>query len=123
MRNGAPQKTDGTPKSLTALNAVGATFTGGAILEHAQEKTTQEATTEPTAWRVLEVMGKRPPEAIAEDVKDTYPDISLEDAQRIRDGLLAVLTAGTRAELNERGREYKALHTELKKRYGKSGKR
>lgn len=76
-----------------------------------------------TARAMVEGMKNSPPEAIADDVRDTYPDITLEDATRIRDGLTAIFTASTRAELDRLGREYKALHAELRKKYGKSGKR
>lgn len=76
-----------------------------------------------SAIAMLEAMRNSPPDAIADDVRDTYPAITLEDAQRIKDGLLAIFDSKTRAEQDRRGREYKALHAELRKKYGKSGKR
>ena len=75
-----------------------------------------------TARAVIEKTKQSQPEDIAEVVSDTYPDITIEDATRIRDGLTAVMRAGTPAELDRLKREYKALHTELRKKYRKSGK-
>lgn len=71
----------------------------------------------------IESMKDRPPAEIAEEVRDTYPDITLEDAQRIGDGLIALLTARTLAEQKQREKEYTAIHAELKRKYRKSGKR
>ena len=65
----------------------------------------------------LEIEKARPAEEVADSVRDTYPDISLEDAQRIKDGLIAIMTARTRADLRRHGRAYKALHAELKRKY------
>ena len=67
----------------------------------------------------LESTGSSSPEDIAETVKDTYPDITLEDATRIRDGLGAIVTAKTQEEARRRRSEYKALHDELRKKYKK----
>lgn len=62
----------------------------------------------------------RSAENIARDVNDTYPNITTEDATRIRDGLTALLTAEP-GEVDRLKEEYKALHAELRKRYRKSG--
>ena len=75
-----------------------------------------------SAIAVLEAMRNSPPETIADNVKDTYPDITTEDAQRIKDGLLAFMDSRTQREHSQREREYKALHAELRKKYRKSGK-
>lgn len=76
--------------------------------------------TEHANYLLMDLMNK-PPEAIAEDVADTYPGIALKDALRIREGLLKVLTASTRAELYRRGKEYEKLQKELTRKYRKSG--
>ena len=75
-----------------------------------------------SAIAVLEAMRNSPPEAIADSVKDTYPAITLEDAQRIRDSFLALVDSKTQEEHSRREREYKALHAELREKYRKSGK-
>lgn len=75
------------------------------------------------AREMIEGMKDRPPEETAREVRDTYPDITLEDAKRINDGLHALLTARTQADQDRLEKEYKALHAELKKKYRKSGKR
>lgn len=51
----------------------------------------------------LEAMRNSPPDAIADDVRNTYPAITLEDAQRIKDGLLAILSSKKKAEQDRRG--------------------
>ena len=63
-----------------------------------------------------------PPKIIQKELEETYPAITLEDAKRVQGGLLSLLDAGGKEELHQREREYKALHTELKKKYRKSGK-
>ena len=71
--------------------------------------------------RVLDAQLEKPPEQVAREVSDTYPHITLEDAQRITDGLGAVLTARPE-DLKKMEREYIDLHKELRKKYRKSGK-
>ena len=69
----------------------------------------------------IDRMVNSPPEAIAETVRDVYPAITIEDATRIRDGLGAIMTAGTKEEANRLKADYKALHKELKIKYRGSG--
>lgn len=70
----------------------------------------------------LEAYRIEPPEQTQEELRDTYPDISLEDAERVKTGLLSLLDAKDRREQSQREREYKALHAELKRKYKKGGK-
>jgi uncharacterized protein with HEPN domain len=74
-----------------------------------------------TVESLLQQMGSCPPENIAEEVRETYPDITLEDAARLRDGLTAITKARTPADRYRIQREYKALHAELRSKYRKSG--
>lgn len=70
---------------------------------------------------ILEEYRKAPPEGTQRELEDTYPAITLEDAKRVKAGMLALLDAKDRAEQRQREREYKALHAELKRKYRKSG--
>lgn len=70
---------------------------------------------------LLHQLGNCPPENIAEEARETYPDITLEDAVRLRDGLASIVNAKTPADINRLQREYKALHAELRSKYKKSG--
>lgn len=74
------------------------------------------------AIAMLEAYRNAPPEQTQEELRDTYPDISLEDAERVKAGLLSLLDAKDRREQSQREREYKALHAELKRKYKKGGK-
>ena len=65
---------------------------------------------------------RKSPAQVAREVEDTYPHITLEDAQRIRDGLKALITATDKADQKKRERSYIALHAELKRKYRKSGR-
>lgn len=77
---------------------------------------------EDSAIKALNAFRATPADQIADDVRDTYPDITPEDAQRIKSGLLAVLDSKTKAEQAQRGREYRTLHAELRKKYRTGGK-
>lgn len=72
--------------------------------------------------QALEDHIRKTPAQVAKEVSSTYPAITLQDAQRIRDGLTAVLTARTKPEQAQREKEYIALHRELKRKYRKSGR-
>lgn len=74
-----------------------------------------------TLLRVIGALTVAPAGAIADQVRDRYPDITLEDAIRIRDVLTAVITATDMEEVKRLKAEYIALHKELRKRYRKSG--
>ena len=74
-----------------------------------------------SAIAILEAMQERPLEALTEDLKDIYPNATPADARRIKKGLLKVLTADTQEDLDRLGKEYKALHAELRKKYGNGG--
>lgn len=81
----------------------------------------REETLTETLRRAVNEQLQKPAEQVAREVSDTYPHITLEDAQRITDGLGALLTASPK-ELRKREREYIELHKELKRKYKKSGK-
>lgn len=74
-----------------------------------------------TLIRVIGALTVAPAGTIADQVRDKYPDITLEDATRIREGLTAVITATNEEEVKRLKAEYIALHKELGKRYRKSG--
>ena len=71
---------------------------------------------------MLEKEREAPPEKIQRELNGRYPHISLEDAERVRDGLTGSLLAPTKEEQNKRIKDYKALHRELKMKYGQRGK-
>lgn len=71
---------------------------------------------------VLEEYRIAPPEGTREELSDTYPAITLEDAERVKAGLVAIMDAKDSKEQNRRIRDYKALHAELKRKYKKGGK-
>ena len=76
-----------------------------------------------SAIAMLEAYREAPPEGTQEELQDTYKGITLEDAKRVKDGLLALLDSKTREEQRQRQREYTALHAELRKKYkNRSGK-
>ena len=75
-----------------------------------------------SAITMLEAYRRAPATGTHEELQDTYRGITLEDAQRVKDGLIATLDAKTQTEQRQKLREYKALHNELKKKYKKSGK-
>ena len=70
---------------------------------------------------MLERYMDTPPEITRENLKEKYPDITLEDARRVKEGLLAFIHSKTKQEQRQRGKEYKALHDELKKKYRSKG--
>ena len=67
----------------------------------------------------LEEYREAPIEETRQELSNKYPDITLEDAKRIKDGLLSTLDAPSKAEQDQRQREYKALHDEMKRKYKK----
>lgn len=72
---------------------------------------------------MLEEYKLAPAEGTQEELQDTYPNITIEDAQRVKDGLTALLESHTAEEQRKLQREYRALHSELRKKYKrKSGK-
>lgn len=72
-----------------------------------------------SAIAMLEAYREAPPEGTQEELQDTYKGITLEDAKRVKDGLLALLDSKTKEEQDRVTREYKALHAELRKKYKK----
>lgn len=68
---------------------------------------------------MLEAYREAPPEGTQEELQDTYKGITLEDAKRVKDGLLALLDSKTKEEQDRVVKEYKALHAELRKKYKK----
>lgn len=76
-----------------------------------------------SALAVLNAYREIAPERIKEDLEDTYPDITLQDALRIKTGMLDLFNCKTKEEQRQRERDYKALHAEMKRKYKtKSGK-
>lgn len=69
----------------------------------------------------LQQIGNAPPDGIRDILREEYPDITLEEAGRVRDSMVAMLTAKTQEEKEGLEKEYTALHAELKKKYKKSG--
>lgn len=72
-----------------------------------------------SAIAMLEAYREAPPEGTQEELQDTYKGITLEDAKRVKDGLLALLDSKTKEEQDRVVKEYKALHAELRKKYKK----
>ena len=70
----------------------------------------------------LEKEREKTPEQLQRDLEDTYKGITPEDAVRIRDSIVAVLDIKTQQEKDQLTADYKRLHAELRKKYGKSGK-
>lgn len=68
---------------------------------------------------MLEEYRLAPAEGTQEELQSIYPNITLEDAQRVKDGLTALLDARTTEDHKKQEKQYKALHTELGKKYKK----
>ena len=68
---------------------------------------------------MLEEYRLAPAEGTQEELQSTYRGITLEDAQRVKDGLTALLDATTQEEQKKQEKQYKALHAELRKKYKK----
>lgn len=75
---------------------------------------------------VAQTYRDRPIELVVMDLQENYPRISLQDAQRVKEKLLALFTATAEAQPKEVQdrlvKEYKDLQRELGKKYRKSGK-
>ena len=75
-----------------------------------------------SAIAMLEAYRKAPATGTQAELQDTYTGITLEEAQKVKAGLLAVLDAKTEREQAQKLKEYNALHKELRGKYKKSGK-
>ena len=75
--------------------------------------------------KIIKALGElkeAPSEYTQEELRETYPAITLEDAKRVKQSLLDLLEAKTEAERVKAEKAYKAVHAELRKKYKKSGR-
>lgn len=75
-----------------------------------------------SARKAIQAIGTLPPENITAILREEYPQATVEDAERVRKNLVALFNAKTKEEQKKLGKEQKAIHEELEKKYKKSGK-
>ena len=75
-----------------------------------------------SAKKAMLSIEKLPPENIVAILREEYPQATLEEAERVRQNIVALFKASTKEDQDRLEKEHRAIHAELEKKYKKSGK-
>ena len=70
-----------------------------------------------SALSILEAYRNEPIEGTVKNLREKYPNITLEESRQVKRAMLAIIDSKTKEEQSQRGREYKELHKSLEKKY------